>query len=69
MGDGPGGGGAAVDEFEGNGMGVQEWLELMLDQDGGIEEAIRCARVNEGVNGDRWLAWDQKGDQERRMTR
>ena len=62
MGDGHVGGSVAVDEFEGNGMVVQEWLELMLGQDGGIEEAIKCPRVNESVNGDRWLALDQKVD-------
>ena len=69
MGDGPSEECAAVDEFEGNGLGVHEWLELMLNQDGGIDEAVRSARVNKGVDGDRWLAWYQKMDQEGKMTR
>ena len=50
-------------------MGVLQGLQLMLDQDGGVKEAIRCARVNEGFNRDGRLARDQKMDQESKVTR
>ena len=58
MGDGPGGWRAAVDELEGNGLNVLEWLELMLNEDGGVNETVRSSRIDKGVDGDRWLAWD-----------
>ena len=64
MSDGSCGWGAAVDELEGDGVGVQDGQQLMVDQDGGVWEEIRRARVDEGFNGDRWLAWNQKMDQE-----
>ena len=62
MGDGPSGWCAAVDELEGNGLNVQEWLELMLNEDGGINETVRSARIDKGVDGDWRLAWDEKMD-------
>ena len=62
MGDGPSGWCAAVDELEGNGLGVQEWLELMLNEDGGVNETIRSSKIDKGVDGDWRLAWDQKMD-------
>ena len=38
-------------------------LQLMPSKDGGIHEAIRPARVDEGRNGDGVLARDQKVDE------
>lgn len=43
-------------------MCVQEGLQLMLDQDGGVNDAVRGARVDEGFNRDRRLVPDQKVD-------
>ena len=68
MSDGPGGRGAAVYEFEGDGLGVQDGLQLMLAQDGEVQEAVRRARVDEGLNGNRRLAWDEQMDQEGQMA-
>ena len=69
MGDGPGGWRAAVDELEGNGLNVLEWLELMLNEDGGVNETVRSSRIDKSVDGDRRLAWNQKMDQEGEMAR
>ena len=41
---------------------MQEWLELMLNEDGGINETVRSARIDKGVDGDWRLAWDEKMD-------
>ena len=49
-------------------MGVLQGLQLMLDQDGGVKEAFRRAKVNEGFNRDGRLARDQKMDQESKVT-
>ena len=35
--------GVAVDELDGDGLGVLGGLQLMLNQDGGPQKAIRCA--------------------------
>ena len=69
MGDGPDGWRAAVDELEGNGLNVPEWLELMLNEDGGVNETVRSSRIDKSVDGDRRLAWNQKMDQEGEMAR
>ena len=50
-------------------MNVLEWLELMLNEDGGANETVRSSRIDKGVDGDRRLAWDQKMDQEGEMAR
>ena len=41
-----------------------EWLELMLNEDGGVNETVRSSRIDKSVDGDRRLAWNQKMDQE-----
>lgn len=56
------GGGASVDELQRDWVCVQEGLQLMLDQDGGVNEAVRRARVDEGFNLDERLARDLKMD-------
>ena len=69
MGDGPNAWCVAVDELEGNGLGVQEWLELMLNENGGVNETVKSSRIDKGVDGDWRLAWDQKVDQKGEMAR
>ena len=49
-------------------MEVLQRLQLMQDQDGGVKEAIRRARVHKGLNRDRRAATDEKMDQERKVT-
>ena len=62
-------GNAAIDELERNGEGVWEGLELMLNQDGGIQEAFRSPRVDECEDGDGVLAGNKKVDQKGKMAR
>ena len=69
MGNGACRGNAAINELERNGERVGEGLELMLNQDGGIQEAFRSPRVDESEDGDGVLAGNQKVDQKGKVTR
>ena len=48
---------AAVDELNGDGLSVLGGLQAILNQDGGIQEAVGCARVDKGLDGDGRLTW------------
>ena len=54
--DGACGRGTAVDELDGDGVSMWGGLQAILHQDGGIQEAVGRARVDEGLDGDRRLA-------------
>ena len=50
-------------------MSVWDGLRAILNQDGGVEETVGCARVDKGLNGDGRLTWDQQMHQEAEMVR
>ena len=69
VGDRTGRGDAAVDELNGDGLSVWDGLQAILNQDGGVEETVGCARVDKGLNGDGRLTWDQQMHQEAEVVR
>ena len=67
--DGPSRGLAAIYEFERDGLDVLQGRQLMLNQDGGVEEAVRGAGVDKGFNRDGRLARYENMDQESKVAR
>ena len=69
MSDGHSRGLAAIYEFERDGLDVLQGRQLMLNQDGGVEEAVRCAGVDQGFHRNGRLARDENMDQESKVAR
>ena len=57
VGDRTGRGDAAVAELNGDGLSVWGGVQVILNQDGGVEETVGCARVDKGLDGDGSLTW------------
>ena len=58
VGDGSGSGDAAVDQLDGDGVDMGGGVQVVLLQDGGVQEAVRRSGVDQGLDGDGRLAWD-----------
>ena len=52
VGNGTNSGCAAIDELDGDGLIMLNRLQLLLNQDGGVQETVGCARVEKSLNGD-----------------
>ena len=50
-------------------MSMLGGLQAILNQDGGVQEAVGCARVDKGLDGDGRLAWDEEMHQEAEVAR
>ena len=59
----------AINQFQGDGKGVGKGMQVMLNQDGGVEEAIKSTGVDQRRNGDRRLARDKEMHPENKVTR
>ena len=44
-------------------------LQLILNQDGGIQETVGCARIDQGMDGDGRLAGNQQVDQKGKVSK
>ena len=64
VGDRPSRRGTAVDQLNRNGLSMLEGLQLMLNKDGGVHEAIRRARVKQRLDRDGRLARNEEVDQQ-----
>ena len=47
--------GATINQFQGDGDGVGEGVQLIASQDGGVQEAVRGARIDQRLDWDRRL--------------
>ena len=54
--DGAGSRQTAVNQLNGDGVGVKERVQIVLLEDGGVQEAVRRARVDQGLHRDWRLA-------------
>ena len=50
----------AVNQFQGDGEEVREGTQVMLNQDGGVQEAIRSTRVDQRRDGDKRVAKNEE---------
>ena len=50
----------AVDQLDGDRLSVGGGVQVVLRQDGGIQEAVRRSGVDQGLDGDGRLAWDNQ---------
>ena len=69
MGDRPGSRQTAVYQFYGDGVGVEGGLQVVLFQDGGVQKAVRRARIDQRLHGNGRLARDDKVNQEAQVVR
>ena len=67
--DGTGSRNAAINELKGDGDAVGKGMQVMANQDGGIEEAIRGTRVDQRGDGDRRLARDHQVNHKGKVAR
>ena len=47
----------AVDELDRDRVGVRKGKQVGLEEDGGVEEGARCARVDQGEDRDGLATW------------
>ena len=69
VGDGSGGWGTAVDQLDGDGLDMGGGVQVVLLQDGGVQEAVRRSGVDQGLDGDGRLTWDNQVHDEAKMAR
>ena len=55
---------AAVNEFELDGDGMGKGVQMIANQDGGVQEAVGGTRIDERLYGDWRLTGDEKVDQD-----
>ena len=69
VGDRTGGRCTAIDEFQGDGGGMGEGVQLKANQDGGVQEAVRGPRVDQRLDGNRRLTRNEKVDKKGKIVR
>ena len=59
----------AIDEFQGEGGGMGEGMQLKANQDGGVQEAVRGPGVDQRLDGNRRPTQNEKVDKKGKMAR
>ena len=67
VGDGAGSRNTAVDKFKLNGDGVGERVQMIANQDGGVQEAVGGTRIDQRRNGNWRLTGEKKVHDERKV--
>ena len=66
MGDWTGGRNTAIDQFQRDGDRVWKGVQMIANHDGGVQEAVRCSKIDQRLNRDgrltRYEEVHQKGE-------